>query len=82
MSKIIFKDDDVEIIKTEQHFDFIATIENKSNHDLYIDFTNEFMEFCDDTIIVQKNDWVGILADEKGTEQLDKLERGHYYINT
>ena len=82
MSKIIFKDDDVRIIKTELDYGFIAIIINKSDHDLYVDFTDEFMEFCDDTIIVQKNDWVGILENKKGAEQLDKLERGLYYINT
>lgn len=81
MSKIIFEDNDVQIIETEQSFDFIATIKNKSDHDLYIDFTDEFMEFCDDTIIIEKNNWIGILADEKGFEQLDKLRIGQYYIN-
>lgn len=81
MSKIIFEDNDVKIIDTEQNYDFIAIIINKTNHDLYIDFTDEFMEFNDDTIIIQKNDWVGILANEKGREQLNKLYSGQYYIN-
>ena len=81
MSKIIFEDNGVKIIDTEQNYDFIATIINKTDHDMYIDFTDEFMEFNDDTIIIEKNNWIGILADRKGREQLDKLYSGQYYIN-
>lgn len=81
MNNIIFEDKDICISKTKQNFDFIATIENKTNKDLYIDFTDEFMEFNDDTIIVQAEDWIGILANTQGFERLEKLEKGQYYIN-
>lgn len=81
MAKTLFEDKDIRIVDTEQNYDFIAIIENNSDHDLYIDFTNELMEFCDDTIIVEKNNWTGILANGKGFEQLNKLTNGHYYIN-
>ena len=73
METIIFEDKDICIKKTNKNYDFIATIQNKSNRDLYIDFTNEKMEYNDDTIIVQAQDWIGILADEKGYEFLQKL---------
>lgn len=81
METIIFEDKDICIKTTNKNYDFIATIQNKSNRDLYIDFTNEKMEYNDDTIIVQAQDWIGILADEKGYEFLQKLENREFYIN-
>ena len=81
MNNIIFEDNDICIKRTNQNYDFVATIENKSKTDLYIDFTDEFMEFNDDTLIVQAEDWIGILANTQGFERLEKLEKGQYYLN-
>lgn len=74
--KTIFEDEDICITDLEKDFDFIALIQNKSNKDLCIDF----MEDDTDTLQIKSQNWLGILADNNGYNQLDKLYKGQYHI--
>lgn len=76
--KTIYENEDICITDMEKDYDFIAIIENKSNENLHIDFIDDFME---DTIDVDNNNWIGILADEQGYERLRKLYASKYSIN-
>ena len=79
----IFEDEDICITDLEKDYDFIALIQNKTeNKTLYVDFMSDDMVDCENTIIIEPNNWVGILANETGYEQLMKLYQGQYYINT
>ena len=79
--RTIFENKDICITDLEKNYDFIALIENKTNKTLHVDFMSKDMVDCEDTIIIKPNDWVGILADETGYNQLEKLNKGQYYIN-
>ena len=58
--------------------DFIAVIENKSEHDIRIDFLGEHNSL--EPFIVPGNDWVGLLADESGYMYLAAFENNNWRV--
>lgn len=71
---IIFEDAQIVIKTTGKNYDFIATIENKTNKEICIIFANDEI----DPIVV--NDWVGILADNNGYQSLAALQNSEFEV--
>lgn len=72
---VVFENSEILVKKTGRDYDFIATIENKTDKEIVINFDNEEVE----PIVV--NDWIGILADSNGRETLDELTNGKFTIS-
>lgn len=78
---ILYEDNDIIVKSTGHDYDFIATVENKTDKDINIVFCGE--EYCDMFgIAVDANDWTGILADPEGYEELEQLQNGNFEITT
>ncbi len=71
---IVFEDAQIVIKKTGKDYDFIATVENKTDKEICIIFADEEI----DPIIV--NDWVGILADNNGYQSLAALQNSEFEV--
>ena len=71
----IYEDERVKISSTGKDYDFIATIENKTDEAVAIvpDIGGLFEE-----IFIEPNDWVGLLADEDGRNTLNALKKGRF----
>ena len=81
--KTLFENEKVKVSETGRDYDFIATIENKTQDDILITFPDiddfsgeEFM------ILIPANDWIGILAIEETPNLMQALEQGDFDINT
>lgn len=72
---VVFENSEILVKKTGRDYDFIATIENKTDKEIVINFDNEEVE----PIVV--NDWIGILADSNGRETLEELTNGKFTIS-
>ena len=72
---VVFENSEILVKKTGRDYDFIATIENKTDKEIVINFDNEEVE----PIVV--NDWIGLLADSNGRETLEELTNGKFTIS-
>ena len=75
--KIIYEDDEITIETTGKNYDFICTVENKSNDTIVIVFTGE-CEYLE-AFKINPGDWVGLLADDEGYLSLGAFENGDFY---
>lgn len=75
--KIIYEDDEITIETTGKNYDFICTVENKSNDTIVIVFTGEY-EYLE-AFKINTGDWVGLLADDEGYLSLEAFESGDFY---
>lgn len=75
--KIIYEDDEITIETTGKNYDFICTVENKSNDTIVIVFTGEY-EYLE-AFKINPGDWVGLLADDEGYLSLEAFENGDFY---
>ena len=66
-TKILYEDDKVVIKTTGRDYDFIATIENKT------DFAMIVIADGSSAIRVDANGWIGILADEEGRHFMEQV---------
>ena len=64
---MIFENEEILVKETGHDYDFIATVENKTDHEITIVFDDDFIE----PIVV--DDWIGILADSNGYSTVDNL---------
>lgn len=71
---MIFENEMILAKETGRNYDFIATIENKTDHEILITFEDEYIE----PIVV--DDWVGILADSNGYETVEALKEGKFTV--
>jgi len=71
---MIFENEMILAKETGRNYDFIATIENKTDHEILITFEDEYIE----PIVV--DDWVGILADSNGYETVEALKEGKFIV--
>ena len=71
---MIFENEMILAKETGRNYDFIATIENKTDHEILITFEDEYIE----PIVV--DDWVGILADNNGYETVEALKEGKFTV--
>ena len=69
--EIIYEDNYVKIETTGQDYDFIATIQNKTNSDLDCFIGDDEDIIC----LLEPNDWVGILANDDGYKELELIKR-------
>ena len=74
--RIVFENDLVEISRTGRDYDFIGTIENKSDREVRIIFENEEI----DSFSIEPDDWVGIFADDEGYSVLEEIEAERFTV--
>ena len=64
--KTIFENELIRVESTGRDYDFIATVENKTDKKIRVHYKDMDLLDTYDTIDVEPNDWVGLLADEEG----------------
>lgn len=79
LTKTVMRDDEKIRVQTTGHdYDFIATVENKTEKTILIVFDDEsdyLPEFS-----VNADDWAGLLANDEGYETLEALVNGRFHI--
>lgn len=75
--KNLYEDSEIKIQSTEKDYDFICTVENKTERAIMIVFEGEY-EYLENIIIAPK-DWIGILADENGRDTVKAFEKECFY---
>lgn len=74
--KTIFSDDIIEVIDQEKDFDFIATIINKTDETIMIDFYD-----LEESIKIEPSEWIGLLADDEGYMMLEQFRYFNFIVN-
>ena len=74
--KTIFENEFIRVESTGKDYDFIATIENKTDKNIRLRYNPMDFDVIYDTIDVEPNDWVGLLADEEGRGWVRTFELG------
>ena len=64
--KTSFENEFIRVESTGKDYDFIATIENKTDKNIRLRYNPMDFDVIYDTIDIESNDWVGLLADEEG----------------
>ena len=73
-AKIMYEDEKVIIKTTGRDYDFLATIENKT------DFAVSVTVDENSTIRVDASDWIGILADEEGQHFMEQVQSNNITV--
>lgn len=74
--KTVFENELIKISRTGRDYDFVGTIENKSDREIRIVFENEEIE----SFSIKPDDWVGILADDEGYSVLEEIEAKRFTV--
>ena len=74
--KIIFENELIRVESTGRDYDFIATVENKTDKNIRLRYNPMDFDVIYDTIDIEPNDWVGLLADKEGYDLVRKFELG------
>ena len=74
--KTIFENELIRVESTGRDYDFIATVENKTDKKIRVHYKDMDLLDTYDTIDVEPNDWVGLLADEEGRGWVRTFELG------
>ena len=74
--KTIFENELICVESTGRDYDFIATVENKTDKKIRVHYKDMDLLDTYDTIDVEPNDWVGLLADEEGRGWVRTFELG------
>ena len=79
LAKTVMRDDEKIRVQTTGHdYDFIATVENKTENAILIIFDDE-SEYLP-VLSVNAGDWIGLLANDEGYETLEALANGRFHI--
>lgn len=78
----IFENDFIKVSTTDKDYDFINVIENKTNKQISIHYDKPGYNDNYDPILIAPNDWVGLLADEKGRDWLNAIKNNQFYVVT
>ena len=78
--KTIFENELICVESTGRDYDFIATVENKTNKKIRIHYKDMDLLDTYDTIDVEPSDWVGLLADEEGRGWVRTFELGQVEV--
>ena len=78
--KTIFENELIRVESTGRDYDFIATIENKTDKKIRVHYKDMDLLDTYDTIDVEPNDWVGLLADEEGRGWVRTFELGQVEV--
>lgn len=74
--KTIFENEFICVESTGRNYDFIATIENKTGKKIRVHYKDTSPLDVYDTIDVEPNDWIGLLADDEGRGWVQTFELG------
>ena len=78
--KTIFENEFIRVESTGRDYDFIATVENKTDKKIRVHYKDMDLLDTYDTIDVEPNDWVGLLADEEGRGWVRMFELGQIEV--
>lgn len=78
--KTIFENEFIRVESTGQNYNFIATIENKTDKNIRVSYKPMDFTVVYDTIDIEPNDWVGLLADKEGSGLVRKFELGQVEV--
>lgn len=76
----IFENDFIRVESTGRDYDFIATVENKTDKKIRIRYKPMDFTVVYDTIDIEPNDWIGLLADKEGYDLVRTLELGQVEV--
>lgn len=74
MKKTIYENDKIKVTTTGQDYDFIATIENKTNDKIIIKCVDDTYCIEDDEIEIAAADWVGLMYCETDLAWIEAFE--------
>ena len=80
MAKVIFENDLIKVTVTGHGYDFIATVENKTNNKICIHYDEPGYSDNYDPILIRSNDWVGLLANDEGRDWVRAIENNKIYV--
>lgn len=78
----IFENDFIKVSTTGHDYDFIAVIENKTNNKICVHYDEPGYNDNYDPILIEPNDWIGLLADDEGRDWLKAIENNQIYVVT
>lgn len=78
----IFENDLIKVSATGRDYDFIAVIENKTNQEICVHYDEPGYNDNYDPILIEPNDWIGLLADDEGYDWVKAIENNQIYIVT
>lgn len=78
--KTIFENEFIRVKSTGQDYDFIATVENKTDKNIRIRYKPMDFIVIYDTIDIGPNDWIGLLADEEDRGLVQIFELGQVEV--
>lgn len=78
--KTIFENELIRVESTGKDYDFIATIENKTDKNIRLRYNPMEFDVIYDTIDIKPNDWIGLLADEEGRGWVRTFELGQIEV--
>ena len=78
----IFENDFIKVSTTEHDYDFITVIENKTNEKICVHYDEPGYNDNYDPILIEPNDWIGLLADDEGRDWVKAIESNQIYVAT
>ena len=78
--KTIFENEFIRVESTGRDYDFIAIVENKMDKNVRIRYKPKNFTVIYDTIDIELNDWIGLLADKEGYDLVRAFELGQIEI--
>lgn len=78
--KTIFENELIRVELTGRDYDFIATVENKTDKKIRVHYKDMDIFDIYDTIDVEPSDWVGLLAGEEGRGWVRTFELGQVEV--
>lgn len=78
----IFENDLIKVSTTGHDYDFIAVIENKTNEQICVHYDKPGYNDNYDPILIEQNDWVGLLADDEGRDWVKAIENNQISVTT
>lgn len=78
----IFENDFIKVSTTGHDYDFIAVIENKTNQKIYLHYDEPGYNDNYDPILIEPNDWIGLLANDEDRDWVKAIENNQIYVAT
>ena len=78
----IFENDLIKVSTTEDDYDFIAVIENKTHEQICVHYDKPGCNDNYDPILIEQNDWVWLLADDEGRDWVKAIENNQISVTT
>lgn len=76
----IFENDFIKVSTTDQDYDFVAVIENKTNEQICVHYDKPGYNDNYVPILIAPNDWVGLLANEEDRDWVKAIKNNQIYI--